>query len=239
MSPRKKTSDLLFYALLYLVLFFAAAVASSQIIFRGEFVTLPDLSGKTVEEARAALAPKRITPSIQAYRFDARVEKGRIIQQDPARGSRIKPRRSVKIVVSEGNEQVAVPKLEGRSLEAAAQSLKAGGLRRGRVSQFHTDRVAAGRIIAQSPAAEARVGRNSAVDFLVGQGARETRYVMPDLIEKNAQKVTGTLTVLGFIVDDVHYSYYPGLEPGVVLRQSPVHGSRIQTNTRIALEVSK
>jgi beta-lactam-binding protein with PASTA domain len=236
---KKTPLDYTLSALILLVLFFGAATLSSQIIFRSELITLPNLSGKTPEEARAILAEKRTALAVQGTRFDGRIEKGRILSQDPGPGSRIKTKRTVVVVLSEGSERLTVPGLEGRSLEFAAQNLKAAGLRRGRVSQIHTPRYAAGRIIAQWPASGMAAGRGSAVDFLVSQGSWEPQYVMPDLIERDAARVLARLKALDFQVSEVHYSYYPGLEAGIIIKQSPVRGTRIQKRNQITLEVSK
>ncbi len=236
---KKTPLDYAIYALTFLVLFFGAAALSSQIIFRSELVTLPNLAGRTVEEARAALAAKRTNIAVQGTRFDSRIEKGRIVAQDPGPNSRIKTKRTVNVIISEGSERLTVPALEGRSLEFAAQQLRSVGLRRGRVSQIHTPRFAAGRIIAQWPAGGDIAGRGSAVDFLVSQGSWEPEYVMPDLIERPAAPVLARLKALDFQISEVHYSYYPGLGPGIIIKQFPVRGTRIQKRNQITLEVSK
>jgi serine/threonine-protein kinase len=236
---KKTPLDRTIPALILLILFFGAATLSSQIIFRSELVTLPNLVGKTAEEARTALAAKRTSLAVRETRFDSRIEKGRILAQDPGPGSRIKTKRTVNVVLSDGSEILTVPGFEGRSLEFAGQQLKSVGLRRGRVSQIHTPRYAAGRIIAQWPAPGGVAGRNSAVDFLVSQGAWEPQYVMPDLIEKSAPRVLARLKSLDFQISEVHYSYYPGLGPDIVIKQSPVRGIRIQKRNQITLEVSK
>ena len=92
---KKTPLDYTISALIFLVLFFGAAALSSQIIFRSELVTLPNLAGKTPEEARAILAEKRTGLAVQGTRFDSRIEKGRILSQDPGPGSRIKTKRTV------------------------------------------------------------------------------------------------------------------------------------------------
>ncbi len=235
----KKSADWLARALLYLVLFLAAAVGTSRLLLRGELVTVPNLVGRTLNEARAETARQRTSLTVQGYQFDGRWERGRVVAQDPPPKSRIKSRRTVKVTLSEGSEKVSVPKLEGRSLEWAAQSLKNAGLHRGRVSQIHTSKYAAGRIIAQHPPLDATVGRGSAVNFLVSQGSRDDRYIMPDLIEKDANAVLRQLRALDFKVTEIHPSFYPGLEPGIIIKQFPVHGYKVQKRNQIALEVSK
>jgi len=236
---KQKPLDTVLYALIFLVLFSGASVLSSQIIFRSELITLPNLAGKTVEEARTMLAGVRTSLAVQGSRFDSRIGQGRVVSQDPGPNSRIKAKRTVNVIVSDGSERLTVPGLEGRSLEFASQTLKMMGLRRGRVSQIHTPRYAAGRIISQWPAPGDAAARTSAVDFLISQGAWEPAYVMPELIEKNAGRILSRLKALEFQIAEVHYAYYPGLGPGVVIKQSPVPGTKIQKRNQITLEVSK
>lgn len=235
----KKLYDIAIYTLLYLVLFFLAADLSSQIILRSELVTLPDLQGKTLTEARAELAKKKTALLVQGRQFDNRFEKERIVFQDPSAGSRIKVNKTVKVILSEGSEKVTIPMLEGRSLEWASQALKDASLHRGRVSEIHTPQYAAGRIISQQPAAAASVNRNTAVNFLVSQGAWEEKYIMPDLIEKNFDAASKWLQVMEFKVTIDHYSYYDSRPPGIILRQSPVHGFPLFKRNLISVEVSK
>ncbi len=237
--PNKKLIDYAIFALIYFILFFLTADLSSQIILRGELISLPDVQGKSLEQARLELAAKKTALAIRGYQFDSRYEKGKIISQEPGPRSRMKANRTVSVIVSLGSESVTVPRLEGRSLEYATQTLKSAGLHKGRISQIHTPQYAAGRIIAQQPFASEAIGRNGAVDLLVSQGAWEARYIMPDLIEKNADAVIRRLKTLDFQVAEVHYSYYPGLGPGIIIKQSPAHGFRIQKRNQITLEVSK
>ena len=239
MASSTKINNLVFHVLLYLVVFFASADVFSQLIFKGELINLPDLTGKSVEEARGLLGPKKIGIATAESRYDTLLEKGRIISQDPAKGSRIKPRRTVNVVISLGNEQIEVPKLEGRSLEMAAQLLKTAGLKRGRVSQIHTPRAAAGRIISQNPPSGAIVNRASAVDFLVSRGMEDQRFIMPDLIALNSDSVLRQLRALAFLKYDVSYVWYPDIGPGVILKQSPVAGSMILKRNQIHFEVSR
>ncbi|MBN1937946.1 MAG: PASTA domain-containing protein [Candidatus Aminicenantes bacterium] len=239
MASSEKKSKFLFYALLYIVLFFASAVVFSQVILRGELITLPDLSGKTVEEARSLLSAKKIDVAISEKRFDSRTAKGLILAQNPSAGSRIKPGRTISVAVSQGSEQIEVPKLEGRSLEMAGQVLKSAGLRRGRVTQIHTPRAAAGRILGQEPAPGTITGRGSEVDFLVSRGEAEKRYIMPDLIAKRADAVLRRLKALEFTKLNKTEVWYPDLGPGIIIRQEPKAGSLILKRNEIRLEVSR
>jgi beta-lactam-binding protein with PASTA domain len=235
----KKIYDIALYILLYLVVFFLAADLSSQMILKSELVTIPDLRGKNLAAAKAELAKKRTGLIVQGSQFDNNYEKGTIIFQEPSAGSRFKVNRTVKVILSGGSEKVPIPKFEGRSLEWASQALRETGLRKGRISQIHTPQYAAGRIISQQPAPAEVVGRNTLVNFLVSQGAWEEKYIMPDLIEKNSTLVIQKLRGMEFKVSIDHDTLYQGLGPGIILRQSPVHGFPLLKRNQISLEVSK
>lgn len=236
---KKSLINISIYALAFANLFFLSAVVFSQIILKGETVSVPDLSGKTLPEAKALLEKKDIGLARLGTESNDASETGRIVRQDPAPGSRIRVTKVVGVVTSSGSRKVAVPALEGRSLEAAMSLLRDAGLFKGKLTQIHTPRAAAGKILAQRPQASELAERNSAVGLLVSQGDREGRYVMPDLIGRDAESSIARLRELEFRIGDIRYSYYPGLDKGVIIKQSPPNGYRIQKRNLVTLEVSR
>lgn len=237
--PKIELSDIVLYGLMFFILFFLSAIVFSQIILKSETVTVPELKGKTAAEARSELARKDLALVQKGFQFSDEYKKGRIILQDPAPGSKIQVNKPVRVVVSAGSETVTVPDLERSSLETVSGLLREAGLTKGAVSQIHTPRHAAGKIIAQEPAVSRTVERGAAIGLLVSMGEREERYLMPDLISKPAAAVVAALGKLDFKVGDIRYVYYPGLEPGLIIKQFPPNGYRVQKRNLIALEVSK
>jgi len=228
------------FLLLFLIVFFLAAIFTSQFIERGEIVSIPDLTGKTLVEARTALARVKLSLQEKGVQFSDRFDRGRVVLQEPPANSRIRVNKAVKVTLSGGSEMADVPGLVGRSLEAASRLLSDSGLQKGLISQIHTSQYAAGRIIAQDPPpSPLRVKRNTPVNLLVSQGDIEPRYVMPDLIGKKASPAIVRLNALGFKIADVRYSYYPGLDSGVIIKQFPAHGFGVAKRNLIALEVSR
>ena len=227
------------YALIFGNLFFASAIIFSQIILRGETVSVPDLTGKTIPEAKALLTKKDLLVIQRGTDYSDEWDRGRIIRQDPVSGSKIRVMKTISVVTSTGSRDVQVPALEGKALEAALPVLKEAGLYKGTVSQIHTPRAAAGRILAQNPQVQEVVGRGSAVGLLVSQGDWEDRYVMPDLIGKRADSVIARLKDLDFKIGDIRYSYYPGLGKGIIIKQFPLDGYKVQKRNLITLEVSR
>jgi beta-lactam-binding protein with PASTA domain len=62
---------------------------------------------------------------------------------------------------------------------------------------------------------------------------------MPDLIGRPALTVLETLRAAGLKVTEVRYRTYPGAAAGLVLRQSPLSGYRVNPQTAISLDVSQ
>ena len=236
---KKNIANIPFYILAFGILFFLSAVIFSQIILKGETVSVPDLTGKGLAEAKGLLEKKDLSLSQRGGEFNDQWPKGRIVRQVPAAGSKIRVTKVIQVFISSGSEKVAVPALEGRSLEAALPLLKDSGLFKGKLTQIHTPRFPAGKILAQRPQAEEAAERNSAIGLLVSQGDREERYVMPDLIGKNAATVIDQLKALDFMIGDSRSTYYPGLGKGIIIKQFPLNGYKIQKRNLITLEVSR
>jgi beta-lactam-binding protein with PASTA domain len=236
---KKLLYNLALSSLLFLILFFLSAVIFSQVLLKSEAVTVPDLTGKTVGQARAELAKKDLSVAQNGTELSDRWERGLIVRQDPASGSRIRVTKVVRVVTSSGSEKVTVPDLAGKSLDEALTLLQAAGLLKGKLTQVHTPRRPAGRVLDQKPEPGAVVERNLPVGLLLSQGDVDDRYIMPDLIGLKADSVIGRLNALGFKVADIRYVYYPGASAGLVVKQDPTNGFRVQKRNRISLEVSR
>jgi serine/threonine-protein kinase len=145
----------------------------------------------------------------------------------------------VKVTLSAGLEKVVVPRLTGKDLLALDEIFQKIGLVKGNVSHVHTPAFPAGRVISQYPPEQTEVPVNSRVHLLVSQGELEQRYLMPDLLGKEASTVIQKLRDLGFRIGDIRRSYYPGLRSGVIINQNPSQGTLIKKRNIISLEVSK
>jgi serine/threonine-protein kinase len=227
------------FSLLFLIVFFLSAVIFSQVLLKSEIVTVPDLTGKAVAQARSELQKKDLTLAQKGTEANDRVEKGLIVRQDPAAGSKIRVTRVVQVFTSSGSGTVSVPDLAGKTLDEALTLLQAAGLTKGKLTQVHTPRLPAGRILDQRPVQGTVVERGFPVGILLSQGDLDDLYIMPDLIGRRADGVIGSLNGWGFKVADIRYVYYPGAPAGLIVKQAPPNGYRIQKRNRISLEVSR
>jgi len=224
----------------FLILFFLSAVIFSQVLLKSEVVSVPDLVGKPVAQARADLQKKDLTLAQRGTEPSDRIEKGLIVKQDPAAGSKIRVTRVVQVYTSSGSGTVTVPDLSGKTLEESLTMLQAASLTRGRMTQVHTPRLPAGRILDQRPAAGSVVERGFAVGLLLSQGGVDGVYMMPDLlVGLKADAVIQRFDAWGFKVADIRYVYYQGQPAGVIVSQDPKPGFPVRRRGRISLEVSR
>ena len=143
---------------------------------KGE-VSVPSVTGMDETTAYNTLSNAGFTP-VKDYAYNGDVAQGNVIEQSPAAGSLGKSGDSVKIVISRGTEQegaatVAVPSVLGLTEDAARAAIQNAGLTVGNITSGNSDTVASGQIISQSPAADAAVDPNTAVDFVVSTGAAQ------------------------------------------------------------------
>lgn len=213
------------------------AVAGLQMALRFREVTVPDLSGRSVEQATETLAATGLTVRVESLsRIDPSIPAGRIADQDPASDLTTRNGRTVKVWLSSGTTAGSVPALLGQSEQDALARLEEDALELRGVSEIRSNRYPSGAVVAQDPPPQ---GAAPSVSVLVNRGERGATYVMPDLIGVYGTHAANVLRSRGFRVTVVGDHPYPGVEAGVVLRQFPRAGFQIANGEAISLEVSR
>src|SRR6187401_2801424 len=75
-----------------------SALTAMRFAIRGREVVVPSLTGKTEAEAQALLQQQGLVLKVSSKRFSADIPEGRIVEQIPAIGTRLKQSRSVKVL---------------------------------------------------------------------------------------------------------------------------------------------
>ena len=220
--------------LLTYILFFAGAM---RVALKTREVEVPQLAGKTVNEARTLLAEEGLNLRVEeGRRVDAKVPPGQVLMQDPPAGLRSRRERSVKVWISSGPRATIVPALTGESERTAQLRLQQEGLELAVVSEIRTTDYPAGTVVAQTPPPKTNAAQLS---LLVNRGEGGATYLMPDLIGVNGERAADVLRTRGFRVAVVGDQPYPGVPAGIVLRQQPQAGFQISPGEPISLEVSR
>jgi serine/threonine-protein kinase len=205
---------------------------------RGHETVVPDLNRMTQEEAEAAAAKMELRVEVAGTRVEPKVAAGRIFEQDPPAGSKTRPGRVVKVLVSLAEDPLDVPVLSGQPLRKAQLVLEQMGLRVGDVAYAPSFDSAVDVVLSQRPAGGARRQKGDAVDLLVSGGARDRVYVMPALRGLEAAKAGTMLKDAGIRVGLTRREGAAGTS-GTVLEQQPTEGSPVREHQSVMLVVAR
>jgi serine/threonine-protein kinase len=241
LSPKRFATLLLKNGLLGLALLAAggvSALATMRAVLTSQDVVVPPLLGKRIPEAGAIAARHGLSLRLEGKRNDLRVPADHIVLQEPLPGSTLKAHRSIRVWLSLGPRRLTVPPVEGESLRTARITLEQAQVPIGRVVEVDS-LVEEGRILVQYPPAGNAEALGEGISLLVSRGPAGADYLMPDLIGRRADDVLDALRRAGLKVAEVRYRTYPGVAPGVVLRQIPAAGHRVSLRTSVSLDISK
>jgi serine/threonine-protein kinase len=130
-------------------------------------VTLPNFLGEQQEFAQSELRRLGLIPNVETRDDDA--DEGTVIGQDPGPESTLRRGQEVTIIVSTGAGSVLMPSVEGRSQQAAIDTLTARGLGvdvQVRETEFADED---DRVLDQSPASGTRLRAGDTVTIVVGE----------------------------------------------------------------------
>ena len=217
--------------------FVIAFLLSMRIAMRATEVQVPDLTGRSVNEARQILQALELRVTVDENRRpDARVPAGQVMQQDPPGGVEARPQRTVRVWVSSGPPTTRVPDLVGQTERTARIRVQQEGLEVASVTEVESPDYPADTVVAQVPPPSSRA---PTVSLLVNRGEPAVTYVMPDVIGMEGARVEMVLRSHGFRVAIVGSQPYPGVPPGTVVRQQPSAGFQVGPADSISLEVSQ
>jgi serine/threonine-protein kinase len=215
-----------------------SALFTMRIVLSSRDVAVPSLAGRALADAGALAAHRGLALRIEGRRHDPAVPADRVLAQEPPPGGTLKAHRAVRIWVSLGPRRVSVPPIEGESARTARIALEQAGVPVARVVEIE-DAAAEGTVLVQRPPAGEADLSSGGASLLVSRGPGGASYVMPDLIGREAGAVIAALQTAGLKVSDVRYRTYPGVPPGIVLRQSPPAGHPVSSRAALSLDVSK
>ncbi|MDT3780004.1 PASTA domain-containing protein [Nitrospira sp. MA-1] len=191
---------------------------------------VPNVVGLTQAAADTALTKAGLTLGAVTTATSETVPAGTVISQSPVAESNVAPGTAVSLVVSLG---VVVPKVVGLTQAAAESAITTVSLTVGRVTKANSSSVAAGRVISQNPAAEAKVKAGSAVDLVVSLGAK-----VPNVVEISKGSAQTALSSAGLKVGKVTSANSQTVAVGNVISQDPPAGSNVAPGSAVDLVVS-
>ncbi len=191
---------------------------------------VPNVVGLTQAAAETAITKAGLTLGAVTTATSTTLAAGTVISQSPVAELNVAPGTAVTLVVSLG---VVVPNVVGLTQVAAETAITGASLTLGRVTTANSASIAAGKVISQDPAAEAKVEVGSAVALVVSLGAK-----VPNIVGISRGSAQTALNSAGLKVGTVSSANSQTVAIGNVISQDPTGGSNVAPGSAVALVVS-
>jgi beta-lactam-binding protein with PASTA domain/predicted Ser/Thr protein kinase len=207
--------------------------------FFGKEVVVPDIVGKTINEANKELTSQKLVMSVKEEKYSDTYEKDTIMFQDPGKGQKVKEGRKIYVILSLGQEKIEVPNVVNQELNDAEITLRNEGFEIGSIESVYDDKYQEGYIISQDPRGGTKVAKNSKVDLMVSKGKTPAKVAMPELLglslEEAQEKIRENKLLPGEVTRKESDKYYSN----EVMQQDTPAGVMVEEGTEVKLVVSK
>lgn len=220
----------------FIVVFVLDSAIMPMLVHSRSEITIPDVTGKTGEEAMQMLLAVDLQPLVHDTMPHPKIAPGKVVFQNPVAGSIVREGRNVYLSISGGEERISMPNLRGRSLRDARITLEQMDLRLGVVSYEASD-LPAETVTWQNVPAGKPVRKNMMIEIKVSGGAN-MEIVIPYVIGFNLDEAQKRLLEGGLRVGTVSYRKSDALLPNTVVGQDPVAGEPAAPNTPVNLIVA-
>ena len=198
---------------------------------------VPNIEGKTVEEATQLLKDAKLELEIDEEIASAQYEKDTIISQEPAAGRSVKKGVKVRVKVSTGaGENLTIPNVVNYEKDNAKSTLEKAGFLVV-FTEEKSDTVPEGTVIRQSPSAGSEAKEGDTVRRYISVKDTEEKVPVPNVIGKSLAQAKNDIEAAGLVVGNVAEEE-SDQAVGTVIRQSPSGGSA-DKKSAVALTVSK
>ncbi len=179
-----------------------------------------DLRGEDVNDAQKTLLDMGLKLYMLGREASDDYEEGQIISQDVKKGDKVAEGTVIKVTVSSGPGEFALPGVNG-STEAAAKSLLTSAGLKVSASYEYSDKPE-GQVIGQSPAADSPVKKGDTVYIIVSQGRQKVQ--VPDIRKRTQEDAGAMLAQNGLEPGGVTSEYDDTVPEGQIISQTPQPG---------------
>jgi len=199
----------------------------------GRYTTTPSLTGMTQAQAVAKAKQSGLSAAVGARAYSEVIPAGSVISQSPDATDRIRKGTAVSLTTSLGKERYDVPVLTGITRQDAEDKLRAVELMPA-VRTRYSDRVKAGTVLSQSPAAGTSVRPATPVTLVVSDGPAPVD--IPSLVGSALDRARKRLADIGLSMEMTR-TFSETVPKDGVISQSPATG-RLPRGTAVKLTVS-
>ena len=201
-------------------------------------VTVPELAGKTEEEAKKLLKDLELGYNYQGESPSSEHAKGLVVSQSIEPGATVEKHTTIGYVLSSGVSQtLTVPNLENESQNAAENALSGMGLDFKVDTSRYSDTIPEGNVITTNPGAGSSVNPGETITIYISQGTDSTLVEVPKVTGgyvADAQTMLGKFGLYAYITEVTSDT----VEKGIVISQDTPAGTKVQTGSAVTITVS-
>ncbi|WP_058234643.1 Stk1 family PASTA domain-containing Ser/Thr kinase [Devriesea agamarum] len=198
-------------------------------------VKVPDLSGKTSDQAQQMLAQAGLKIGTVKEEDSPGTKAGEVIRSEPAAGTQVQQGSQVNILIASG--RIPVPNVVGQTQASAEATLKNAGLKV-QVVQSQSSDETPGQVVAQNPDASngttVKIGSTVQITVVV----EPSEVTMLNYVGKNADDAILSLQQLGFGIQRQE-QYSASVPSGQVISTNPAGGTKVKPNSTVTVVISK
>jgi beta-lactam-binding protein with PASTA domain len=191
-----------------------------------QMVTVPNVEGLTQAAATTTIIGAKLKVGTV----------GKVISQDPERGSSVAQGSSVNLVISLGPQMVTVPSVEGLTQDAATVALIGVNLTVGTVTQQTSNTVPAAKVISQAPTSGSSLAEGSPVNLVISSGSQ--MVTVPNVEGLTQDAAATAITAAKLTVGTVTQQSSNTVAIGKVISQDPASGSSVTEGSPVNLVIS-
>lgn len=209
------------------------AAGSARYLNPPEF-TIPDLRG---QDPRTALEAVKNMGLKVTFTMASEPDRPRdlILEQNPPPGTRVKPGRTLELVLNRPKDG-RVPPLAGQPLSEAQRTLEEAGYLPGAAATGYSEEPE-GTVLASAPPAEVPLPQGATVRLLTSDGPAPRKTVLPELTGLTLEDARYLISVAELRLGEVQTLPSPQPE-GTVLAQSPPAGVALDVGSPVVLTVA-
>jgi serine/threonine-protein kinase len=201
-AARKKKRKIILISVFAAVAILAMA-AMAFAFFSGKTVEVPDLKGKTTAEAKNTLEKLDLVLEVEKEVYNADVEAGLIITQNPESGKELQSGKTVKVTVSKGVKTGTIPSVIGLSETEAIKAIENAKFVVGEIKREYNSNYNADIVFQMNPNGNATANEGTKVTIYVSKG--EDLVTVPSVVGQTEADAKSTITNSGLIMGAITY----------------------------------
>lgn len=243
LPPGSRQRKIVLIVILPLIGLILAVIVVDRIVMpivtrQGAEFPLPDFSGQRLIEAQISLDNLGLGYQIASEEYSPGKAHGMVLSQYPVAGTKVKPGRDIKFVVSLGQKQVVIPNMAGQSVRQAMLELESAGLKLGEIAWAVSDTIPEKVVVFSYPYAGTEIPLGSYVNLMVNHGRASDFTYMPNVIGLTIDEAQKRLEDKALKLGLISYRTDENYLPETVLEQSESLGTELNIGTEIDLVVS-